>query len=535
MDQCSICLEDLDGGGVSALACGHRFHAACLAQMAGAVGTAATTSRRGTLTACPNCRKTSRVAPFTPIVAAFSAGDKVLAMWGHRWFPGVVDDVIDGGRAYAIAWDDGDYGEAPAAKVRAAELTVDVVAPTTRDASQAAVVTPRATPPVAPAPLSAPTRGARLTVDKAAESDYHLRKANVPDDERRQIIDACTSGESRVVRDARRLLSQHRGGPPDRKWPKRLRPIDSHLGRRFKELEEYARALTAAATAAPPPVEALFVEAVVPPPPPRALPSPLAAAIPPPPPRAIAPPARSRARPALALASSASRPHVASAASAWVAVCTDLLEVVRDHTNMKDLRAPLTSRGFHCGGDHATGKCFRVTVPPEFPCYYDVVGKECAAKNRDRVYSLTQLRKYLEGTLALARTGGAYRTDAEYKSDAQASAPVPAKTSRFTGVNRDKTSGGWRAWITVRGSKISLGRFDIEEDAARAFDAARAKWQALVKSARKPLNFPGEAPLESALAALPPLPSHLQPPPPPPPLPPPPRLHADLDAHRRRR
>ena len=54
MDQCSICLESLDGG-VVALACNHRFHAACLAQMAGAVGTA--TTRRGSLTACPNCRR----------------------------------------------------------------------------------------------------------------------------------------------------------------------------------------------------------------------------------------------------------------------------------------------------------------------------------------------------------------------------------------------------------------------------------------------------------------------------------------------
>ena len=50
MDQCSICLESLDDGGVVALACNHRFHAACLAEMAGAVGTA--TTRRGALTAC---------------------------------------------------------------------------------------------------------------------------------------------------------------------------------------------------------------------------------------------------------------------------------------------------------------------------------------------------------------------------------------------------------------------------------------------------------------------------------------------------
>ena len=59
MEQCSICLDSLDGGVVALAACGHRFHAACLAQMAGAVGTA--TTRRGSLTACPNCRTVSRV------------------------------------------------------------------------------------------------------------------------------------------------------------------------------------------------------------------------------------------------------------------------------------------------------------------------------------------------------------------------------------------------------------------------------------------------------------------------------------------
>ena len=78
MEQCSICLESLDGGVVGLAACGHRFHAACLKQMAGAVGTA--TTRRGSLTACPNCRTVSRVAPVTP-VTAFSVGDRVIAKY----------------------------------------------------------------------------------------------------------------------------------------------------------------------------------------------------------------------------------------------------------------------------------------------------------------------------------------------------------------------------------------------------------------------------------------------------------------------
>ena len=162
METCSICLDALDGGAV-ALACGHRFHAACLAQCAAAVGTAATTSRRGTLTACPNCRTTSRVVPATS--AAHRVGEKVLALWGHKWFPGVVDDVIDGGGAYEIAWDDEDASnEVPASRVRAAPVTLDVDAPAARNDSPAAVVTPPTAPPVLPAPAPR-SRFTRVPID----------------------------------------------------------------------------------------------------------------------------------------------------------------------------------------------------------------------------------------------------------------------------------------------------------------------------------------------------------------------------------
>ena len=103
--QCSICLDDLEGG--PTLACGHRFHAACLARLAGANGT--TPTRRGALTTCPNCRTVSRVA-LTP-VAAFGVGDRVDALWGQRWYPGVVDAVVEGG--YNILWDDGGKRRSP--------------------------------------------------------------------------------------------------------------------------------------------------------------------------------------------------------------------------------------------------------------------------------------------------------------------------------------------------------------------------------------------------------------------------------------
>ena len=109
MDNCPICLEDLDAAS-PVLPCGHRCHASCLGQLAEANGWAAT--RRGTVIPCPSCRQEARVAAPTP-VAAFGVGDAVLALWGHKWYPGVVDAVVDG--AYNILWDDGDEGEVRAA------------------------------------------------------------------------------------------------------------------------------------------------------------------------------------------------------------------------------------------------------------------------------------------------------------------------------------------------------------------------------------------------------------------------------------
>lgn len=47
-----------------------------------------------------------------------------------------------------------------------------------------------------------------------------------------------------------------------------------------------------------------------------------------------------------------------------------------------------------------------------------------------------------------------------------------ATASRFKGVSWDRSNGIWRARIVLKGKQHSLGNFRVEDDAARAYDAA---------------------------------------------------------------
>ena len=85
---------------------------------------------------------------------------------------------------------------------------------------------------------------------------------------------------------------------------------------------------------------------------------------------------------------------------------------------------------------------------------------------------------------------------------------VTYRASRFAGCCWDARIRKWRANIQVKGYRIPLGDFEDEADAARAYDAARTKWKALMKSVKVPLNFPNSGIDEKTLAALPPLPPH---------------------------
>ena len=197
MDNCPICLENLDAAS-PVLPCGHRCHASCLGQLADATGSAPT--RRGRVIACPSCRQESRVAAQTP-VATFGVGDEVYALWGHRWYPGIVDEVRQDG--YEIAWDGEDASnEVPAARVRA--RVQPVPAPT-------AVATPRNTPE----PQAAPARPQLRPLAPPAVSPPVLNEDS--DDDGIEAEEQRVAALEQQLEDAKRTLQEKQ----DRKKRKR--------------------------------------------------------------------------------------------------------------------------------------------------------------------------------------------------------------------------------------------------------------------------------------------------------------------------
>jgi hypothetical protein len=53
---------------------------------------------------------------------------------------------------------------------------------------------------------------------------------------------------------------------------------------------------------------------------------------------------------------------------------------------------------------------------------------------------------------------------------------TPNRTSKYTGVSLIKRTGKWKAQISHHGTKLVLGTFDDEKDAARAVNSAQLKY-----------------------------------------------------------
>jgi len=101
-------------------------------------------------------------SPAPPSAARLTRGDSVEARWGGRWYPGVIDNVMEGG--YEIVWDeDGSANEILARDVRPSKTAKPRASVPKPRAAREAAPKPRGRPRTTGAPAAAAT-GPTLSV-----------------------------------------------------------------------------------------------------------------------------------------------------------------------------------------------------------------------------------------------------------------------------------------------------------------------------------------------------------------------------------